>query len=49
MSRVGFQPTTLVFEPGKTVNAADCAANVIGNGILFADLYSVAFPRLLIN
>jgi hypothetical protein len=30
MLQVGFEPTIPVFEPAKTVNAFDRAANVIG-------------------
>jgi hypothetical protein len=31
MPRVGFEPTTPVFERAKIVHASDCAASVTGN------------------
>jgi hypothetical protein len=37
MSRVGFEPTTPVFEPEKTVHALDRAATVIGHRCTYFD------------
>jgi hypothetical protein len=37
MSRVGFEPTTPVFQWAKTIHALDCTATVIGNMETYRD------------
>jgi hypothetical protein len=47
MLRVGFEPTTPVFERAETVLALDRAATGIGNTNLQSDLFTVILPTEL--
>jgi hypothetical protein len=48
MSRVGFEPTTPLFERASTVHALNRAATVIGSfGLLLRKMFS-SWPRLLL-
>jgi hypothetical protein len=44
MPRVGFEPTTPVFEQVKTVHAADRAATLMGNAGIVPQIRPQSFP-----